>query len=74
MTGPAVRVIVAVDPDRYADVVSALRRAGLEVDREWPRTGTLAGRAEPACVPVLRGIDGVLGVGAPRTFRITPQG
>jgi hypothetical protein len=69
-----VRVVVAVDPDRYAGVVAALRDAGLHVDEEWPLTGTLAGRTDPGRVPALREVDGVLGVEAPRTFRIAPPG
>jgi hypothetical protein len=69
-----VRVVVAVDPDRYADAVAGLRRAGLAVDEEWPRTGTLAGRTAPGRVPALRAVGGVLGVEAPRTFRIPPPG
>jgi uncharacterized protein (DUF2461 family) len=76
MAGAAetVRVVVAVDPDRYAEAVEALRRAGLEVDEEWPLTGTLAGRTQPDRVSVLREIDSVRGVEAPRTFRIAPPG
>jgi hypothetical protein len=69
-----VRVVVAVDPDRYADVVERLRTAGLHVDEQWPITGTLSGHLAREALAAARAVDGVLGVEEPRTFRIAPPG
>jgi hypothetical protein len=69
-----VRVVVAVDADRYTAVVDGLRAAGLEVDDEWPPTGTLAGRVPATLLADLRACDGVVAVEAERTFRTAPPG
>jgi hypothetical protein len=69
-----VRVVVAVDPDRYATVVDTLRAAGVVVDDEWPTTGTLAGRLPTTLLADIRACDGVVAVEAERTFRTAPPG
>jgi hypothetical protein len=68
------RVVLAVDPDRFAEVVAVLRRAGLVVEAEWPATGTLAGRLDARLLPVVRGLDGVEAVEPERTVRLPPPG
>ena len=73
-TAGPVRVVVAVDPDRYADVVDALRGAGLAVKTQWPVTGTLAGTVREPLLPALRSVDGVVSVELDQTFRIGPPG
>jgi hypothetical protein len=71
MTEPG-RVVVAVDRDRFRDVVAALRRVGLRVEQEWPETGTLAGRLEPHLLADVQAVDGVVAVEPERTFRLPP--
>jgi hypothetical protein len=73
-TADSVRVVVAVDPDRYADVVDALRGAGLAVESQWPVTGTLAGTVREPVLPALRSVDGVVSIELDRTHRIEPPG
>ncbi|WP_425246176.1 hypothetical protein [Streptomyces sp. NEAU-NA10] len=67
-----VGVILAVDPDRFADVVEALRRSGLTVTSEQPILGTLSGTVAEDRIPALRAVDGVESVDRERTIRLPP--
>ncbi|MET9914123.1 hypothetical protein ABZZ74_46710 [Streptomyces sp. NPDC006476] len=67
-----VGVILAVDPDRLADVIEALRRAGLTVTGEQPLLGTLSGTVAEDRIPALEAIDGVDSVDRERTIRLPP--
>ncbi|MEU3343054.1 hypothetical protein [Streptomyces sp. NPDC006668] len=67
-----VGVILAVDPDRFADVTEALRRAGLTVTGEQPLLGTLSGTVAEDRIPALEAIDGVDSVDRERTIRLPP--
>ncbi|MBO4259936.1 hypothetical protein [Streptomyces griseorubiginosus] len=67
-----VGVILAVDPDRFADVIEALRRAGLTVTGEQPLLGTLSGTVSEDRIPALEAIDGVNSVDRERTIRLPP--
>lgn len=67
-----VGVVLAVDPDRFAAVVAALRRAGLTVTGEQPALGTLSGTVAEDRVPALKAVDGVASVDQERTVRLPP--
>ncbi|MGW3209190.1 hypothetical protein [Streptomyces sp. NPDC001135] len=67
-----VGVILAVDPDRFADVVEALRQAGLTVTGEQPVLGTLSGTVAEDRILVLGAIDGVESVDRERAVRLPP--
>jgi hypothetical protein len=73
-SGHTLRVIVAVDPDRFDAVVAGLTQAGLAVEAEWPVTGTLAGTVTESLLPAVRAVDGVVSVEPEQTFRIAPPG
>jgi hypothetical protein len=68
----AVGVILSVDPDRFADVVEAARRAGLTVTGEQPILGTLSGTIEEDRIPALKAVAGVESVDRDRTVRLPP--
>ncbi|MBO8195652.1 hypothetical protein ITI46_28970 [Streptomyces oryzae] len=71
--GPApVGVILAVDPDRFADVVAALQRAGLTVTGEQPSLGTLSGTVAEDRIPALEAVDGVESIDRERPIRLPP--
>lgn len=67
-----VRVILAVDPDRFAEVVEALRHAGLTVTGEQPIVGTLSGSVAEERIPALEAVDGVVSVDRERTIQLPP--
>ncbi|MFD5793764.1 hypothetical protein [Streptomyces diastatochromogenes] len=67
-----VGVILSVDPDRFSDVVEALRRTGLTVTGEQPVLGTLAGTIAEDRIPELSRVDGVESVDRERTYRLPP--
>ncbi|EKX66829.1 hypothetical protein Sipo8835_44205 [Streptomyces ipomoeae] len=67
-----VGVILSVDPDRFAEVVEALRRAGLTVTGEQPIVGTLSGTVAEDRIPALEAVDGVDSVDRDRTVRLPP--
>ncbi|MER7309597.1 hypothetical protein E5082_30305 [Streptomyces griseoluteus] len=67
-----VGVILAVDPDRFAEVVEALRRAGLTVTGEQPVLGTLSGTVAEDRIPALEAVDGVDSVDRERSIRLSP--
>ena len=66
-----VGVILAVDPGRFAEVVEALRRAGLTVTGEQPVLGTLSGTVAEDRLPELE-VDGVEAVERERTVDLPP--
>ncbi|KUL40840.1 hypothetical protein [Streptomyces regalis] len=67
-----VGVILAVDPDRFAEVVEALRQAGLTVTGEQPILGTLSGTVAEDRIPALEVVDGVEAVDRERIIRLPP--
>ncbi|GCB52884.1 hypothetical protein [Streptomyces sp. NL15-2K] len=67
-----VGVVLAVDPDRFAEVVEALRRAGLTVTGEQPILGTLSGTVAEDRIPALEAVDGVDSVDRDRGVRLPP--
>ena len=67
-----VGVVLAVDPDRFAEVVAALRRAGLTVTGEQPVLGTLSGTVAEGRIPALEVVDGVASVDRERTVQLPP--
>jgi hypothetical protein len=67
-----VAVILAVDPDRFAEVVEALRRAGLTVASEQPALGTLSGTVAQGRIPALEAVDGVESVDRGGTVQLPP--
>ncbi|MFG3292993.1 hypothetical protein ACGF3G_29865 [Streptomyces sp. NPDC048179] len=67
-----VGVVLAVDPDRFAEVVEALRRAGLTVTGEQPVLGTLSGTVAQDRVPALEAVDGVASVDREHTVQLPP--
>ncbi|MFD7260596.1 hypothetical protein [Streptomyces sp. NPDC059874] len=71
-TAPDVRVVVAVDPERFTDAVKALREAGLVLDAEYPDIGSLTGRVAEDRLQGLEGIDGVEAVERDRTYELRP--
>lgn len=66
------RVLLSVDADRFADVVSAVRAAGLTVTQELPGIGVVSGEIAEDRVAALGGIDGVDSVEPERTFQLPP--
>ncbi|MER5859715.1 hypothetical protein ACFV2Z_33360 [Streptomyces sp. NPDC059688] len=69
-----VGVVVAVDPDRYAQTVDAVRRAGLAVTGEQPLLGSLSGTIAEDLIPLLAAVDGVEAVDRERIVRLPPPG
>ncbi|MGI5353292.1 hypothetical protein ACQEU8_34690 [Streptomyces sp. CA-250714] len=67
-----VGVILAVDPDRFAEVVDALRQAGLTVTSEQPALGTLSGTVAQDRIPTLKAIDGVDSLDRDRPTHLPP--
>ncbi|MDN0197163.1 hypothetical protein [Streptomyces sp. S.PNR 29] len=67
-----VGVILAVDPDRFTEVVEALRQAGLTVTGEQPELGTLSGTIAEDRIPALEAVDGVDSVDRETTYRLPP--
>ncbi|MDT0610448.1 hypothetical protein [Streptomyces lancefieldiae] len=67
-----VGVNLAVDPDRFAEVVEVLRHVGLTVTGEQPILGTLSGTIVEDRVPALEAVDGVESVDRERTVQLPP--
>ena len=67
-----VGVILAVDPDRFTDVVETLRRAGLTVTGEQPVLGTLSGTVAEDRIPALEAVDGVDSVDREHIIQLPP--
>jgi hypothetical protein len=67
-----VGVVLAVDPDRFAEIVDALRRTGLTVTGEQPVVGTLSGTAPENRIADLRAVDGVEALDRERTVQLPP--
>ncbi|MBB0245106.1 hypothetical protein FNQ90_13565 [Streptomyces alkaliphilus] len=65
-------VVLAVDPDRFGEVIEALRRAGLTVTGEQPILGTLSGTVAEDRIPALEAIEGVDSVDRERIIRLPP--
>lgn len=58
--------------DRFSDVVSRLRDAGLEVEQELEEIGVVTGSIDSEKAESLREIEGVSHVERSREFRIAP--
>jgi hypothetical protein len=70
-SGPTpVGVVLAVDPDRFAEAVESLRRAGLTVTSEQPALGVLSGTVAEHRIGALEAVDGVNSVDRERTMRL----
>ncbi|MFD3613399.1 hypothetical protein ACFWXA_36240 [Streptomyces atroolivaceus] len=69
-----VGVVVAVDLDRYAQVMEAARRVGLVVTSEQPVLGTLAGTIADDRLPALEALEGVEAVDREHVIRLPPPG
>jgi len=54
-----VRVLLSVDPDRFADTVSEAHAAGLEVTEEMPAVGIVRGDVRADRLPALAEVNGV---------------
>ncbi|MEW2114181.1 hypothetical protein AB0945_03130 [Streptomyces sp. NPDC005474] len=67
-----VGVILAVDPDRFAEVIEAARRAGLTVTSEQSVLGTLSGTIAEDRIPALKAVAGVNSVDRDRIIRLPP--
>ncbi|MDX3452714.1 hypothetical protein PV396_12275 [Streptomyces sp. ME02-8801-2C] len=67
-----VGVVLAVDPDRFADVIEAARQAGLTVTGEQPTLGALSGTIAEDRIPALRAVAGVESVDRDRTVGLPP--
>jgi hypothetical protein len=67
-----VGVILAVDPDRFAEVIEATRQAGLTVTGEQPILGTLSGTIAEDRILALKEVAGVVAVDRDRTIRLPP--
>lgn len=67
-----VGVILAVDPDRFADVIEAARQAGLTVTGEQPILGTLSGTIAEERIAALKAVDGVESVDRDRAIDLPP--
>ncbi|WP_033322275.1 hypothetical protein [Streptomyces yerevanensis] len=67
-----VGVVLAVDPGRFAEVVEALRQAGLTVTGEQPILGTLSGTVAEDRIPALEAVDGVESVDRDITIQLPP--
>ncbi|MFF4060817.1 hypothetical protein ACFYZ8_26155 [Streptomyces sp. NPDC001668] len=67
-----VGVILAVDPDRFADVIEAARQAGLTVTGEQPVLGTLSGTIAEERIPALKAVVGVRSVDRDRAIHLPP--
>ncbi|NYI07691.1 hypothetical protein [Allostreptomyces psammosilenae] len=68
-TTPSTRVVLSVDPARFAEVVAALRGAGLAVEAEFPTIGSVTGTVAQDRLAALRAVDGVQAVEPERTYR-----
>ncbi|HSA51333.1 MAG TPA: hypothetical protein VLH10_14665 [Yinghuangia sp.] len=63
---------VAVDPERFAEVVKALRGAGLNVEEEYAAIAAVVGGIAEEGVRGLADIPGVEAVDVEREFRLPP--
>jgi hypothetical protein len=59
-------------PARFAEVVEALRQAGLAVTGEQPILGTLSGTVAEDRIAVLQAVDGVESVDRELTIQLPP--
>jgi hypothetical protein len=71
-TTPRVRVVLAVDPQRFTDAVTALRQAGLTVEAEHPDIGSITGTVAEDRLKTLQEVDGVEAVERERTYQLPP--
>ncbi|NXY98830.1 hypothetical protein HYE82_31515 [Streptomyces sp. BR123] len=69
-----VRVIVALDPDRFDAAVAAARNAGLTVESEMREIGTVVGTVPENALAALAAADGVEEVEQERTYRLPDPG
>jgi hypothetical protein len=67
-----VGVILAVDPDRFTEVIEDARRTGLTVTGEQPVLGTLSGTIAEDRIPALQTVAGVESVDRDRAIQLPP--
>ncbi|WP_330286613.1 hypothetical protein [Streptomyces sp. NBC_00576] len=67
-----VGVVLAVDVDRFAEVIEDARRTGLTVTGEQPILGTLSGTIAEDRIPALKAVAGVESVDRDRTIDLPP--
>jgi hypothetical protein len=58
--------------DRFSEVVSRLREAGLEIEQELEEIGVVTGSIDSEKAESLREVEGVSHVERSREFRIAP--
>jgi hypothetical protein len=68
-----VRVVVSVDPGRFAGIAQALREVVLVVEDEQPEIGTIAGTVTEERLAALDDVDGVDAVEREREHRVRPE-
>ncbi|WP_158884137.1 hypothetical protein [Amycolatopsis anabasis] len=74
---PDRKVVVSVAEDRHgalADVVTALRAAGMNVDHVLEPIGTVTGSLGSSTVNALRSVPGVAEVELAREYQLPPEG
>ncbi|MCX4587712.1 hypothetical protein [Streptomyces sp. NBC_01481] len=65
-----VNIVVALDLDRYDEVLESVRKAGLIIRSKQPAIGTVVGSAPEISLPKLRAVDGVESVEPERVFQV----
>ncbi|MFD7631322.1 hypothetical protein ACFV7Q_35805 [Streptomyces sp. NPDC059851] len=69
-----VRVVVALDPDRFDAAVAAARNAGLIIESEMREIGTVVGAVPEDALAALAAADGVEEVKRERTHQLPDPG
>lgn len=67
---PRVRVVVALDPDRFDEAAGAARRAGMIIESEQRGIGTAVGTVPEGALAALSAADGVEEVERERGYRL----
>lgn len=71
---PDQAVIVTIDPSQsLAQLLGALRKAGLQVRDTMELLNTVSGQATPKAIAALRKLPGVLGVEADTIVKLDPR-
>jgi hypothetical protein len=71
---PMINLLVSVDRTKDPHRIAAdLRSAGLQVTREMPIIGVIAGTAEERTVGILQRVGGVVSVEREREYQFAPS-